>query len=61
MKTKVINCGNYNCVHCTGDGTCSLLVISITPDGKCGVYKPSNSKVKSMPVHSEQDEHTNMC
>lgn len=59
MKTKVINCGNYNCEHCSDEGTCCISAISITPDGKCGVYKPS--KVKSMPVHSEQDEHTNMC
>ena len=58
-KTKVITCGNYNCVHCSYEGTCNLPVISITPEGKCGVYKPS--KGKAMPVQSEQDEHTNMC
>lgn len=59
MKTRVSNCGNYNCEHCSYDGTCQLFVISITPDGKCGVYKPSREK--AMPVYSEQDEHTNMC
>lgn len=59
MKTKVINCGNYNCEHCSYEGTCRIPVISITPEGKCGVCKPS--KGKTISVQSEQDEHTNMC
>ena len=59
MKTIVSTCGNYNCAHCTSAGTCTLCVISITPEGRCGLYKPSKEKIKL--VHSEQDEHTNMC
>lgn len=59
MATKVSTCGNYECVHCSSDGRCLVSKISITPDGKCGLYKPV--KGKAITVHSEQDEHTNMC
>ena len=60
MKTKVINCGNYNCIHCSYEGRCNLTTISITPEGKCALYKNSGGKAVPMPS-TEQDEHTNMC
>ena len=58
-KTKVSNCGNYNCMHCSIYGDCTLNVISITAEGKCNLYKPAVKKLKA--IKNEQDEHTNMC
>lgn len=59
MKTKVTNCGNYNCAHCTPEGKCFISAISITPEGKCAQYRlPAG---KTVPLYTKQDEHTNMC
>lgn len=60
MKTKVTNCGNYNCIHCSYEGQCLLTSISISPEGKCALYKDSGEKAVVLPF-TEQDEHTNMC
>ena len=62
MKPKVMNCGNYNCVHCTPDGRCGLFTISIGQDGKCICFK--KDKYKTLDIYhvvDETDEHTNMC
>lgn len=61
MKTKLINCGNYNCIHhYANSGTCSLYSISLDKDGKCVVFKEQS--YKEIPIgHNEMDEHTNMC
>lgn len=64
MKTKVNNCGNYNCAHCSSDGRCCIYSISITPEGKCAQYRLREGKLregKKIPLFTEQDEHTNMC
>lgn len=58
MRTKVINCGKYSCVHCSCEGQCCLASISITPKGECAQYKKAEGKTVSI---TEQDEHTNMC
>lgn len=39
MKTKVNNCGNYDCVHCSSEGQCLLSSISLDNDGKCILFK----------------------
>lgn len=39
MKTKVNNCGNYDCAHCSYEGRCLLPAISINQDGKCILFK----------------------
>lgn len=61
MKTKLINCGNYNCIHhYANSGTCSLSNISLDKDGKCVVFKEKS--YKEVPIrYNEMDEHTNMC
>lgn len=59
MKTKVITCGKYDCVHCASEGRCYLKAISITPEGKCAQYKHPSSEPKQR--FSELDTHTNMC
>lgn len=62
MKTKVIVCGNINCVNnCTISGTCIQNKISIDKDGKCILFRNKNSKRPTLPVANEMDEHTNMC
>ena len=59
MKTKVNNCGNYNCVHCSSEGTCMVSSVSIDQDGKCITFRlPAG---KAIPVTNPMDEHTNMC
>lgn len=35
MKTKVSNCGKYECTHCSHEGKCLLQSISIDKEGKC--------------------------
>lgn len=58
MKTKVSNCGNYNCAHCSSTGQCMVNSISIDQDGKCITFRlPSSSKKIVNPMY----EHTNMC
>ena len=58
MKTKVNNCGNYVCAHCSSDGRCLVYSISIGQDGKCITFRKSEY-VKEKPC--TMDEHTNMC
>ena len=59
MKPKVTNCGNYKCAHCSSDGRCLVGRISIDSDGKCTIFRlPAG---KTVPLYTEQDEHTNMC
>lgn len=61
MKTKVINCGNYNCSHCYCDGTCLLRTIALDASGKCVLFdNKSQRREQSEPIN-EMDEHTNMC
>ncbi len=60
MKTKVNNCGKYECTHCNYEGQCVLSCISIDRDGKCVLFKKSNTKT-SEPRYNPMDEHTNMC
>ena len=58
MKTKVNNCGNYDCAHCSNNGQCILNSIGIGQDGKCITFKRSEYvKERWCPM----DEHTNMC
>jgi hypothetical protein len=59
MRTKVNNCGNYNCAHCSPEGICCICSISITPEGKCAQYKLREGR--TIPFFTEQDKHTNMC
>lgn len=59
MKTKVMNCGRYECTHCNHEGKCMLPSISIDNQGKCILYM--KSPAKSIPAHDEINEHTNMC
>jgi hypothetical protein len=58
MKTKVNNCGNYNCAHCSSDGRCMVSSISIDQDGKCIAFRLSAYSRETVdPMY----EHTNMC
>ena len=43
MKTKVMNCGKYECTHCNYEGKCMLPSISIDHQGKCILYMKSSS------------------
>lgn len=60
MKTKVNNCGKYECAHCSSQGQCLLLSISIDQDGKCVLFRKSEYKTTE-PKYNPMDEHTNMC
>lgn len=62
MTTKVKNCGNYNCTHCTEDGRCRITGISIGPDGKCICFSP-DLRFKSQFEHKveETDPNSNAC
>ena len=60
MKTKVNNCGKYECVNCGSQGQCLLSSISIGQDGKCIMFRESEYK-KATPRYNPIDEHTNMC
>lgn len=58
MKTKVNNCGNYECAHCSNAGTCTATSISIDQNGKCITFRPpAYSREAVDPMY----EHTNMC
>ena len=59
MTTKVTNCGNYKCAHCSPEGICCIHSIGITPEGKCAQYKLREGN--TIPLFTEQDKHTNMC
>lgn len=62
MKTKVSNCGNYECAHCNAEGHCGASSISINKDGKCIIFRKSSYKtIPIKEVHDEISEHTNMC
>ena len=60
MKTKVSNCGKYECVNCGSQGQCLLLSISIDKDGKCITFRKSEYKTADITLNP-MDEHTNMC
>lgn len=58
MKTKVSNCGKYECTHCSHEEKCLLQSISIDKEGKCVQFSlPKNFG----PGNDESLEHTNMC
>lgn len=57
MKTKVNNCGNYKCIHCSYGGKCMVTSISIDQNGKCITFKLPTG----IPMTNPMDEHTNMC
>lgn len=62
MATKVKNCGNYKCAHCTADGRCSILRVSIGPDGKCICFSPDlRFKSQFGRKADEIDENSNAC
>ncbi len=60
MKTKVNNCGQYQCVHCSLNGQCTLTSISIGQDGKCILFKSKEEFIDDV-YFDPIDEHTNMC
>ena len=60
MKTKVSNCGKYECTFCGSQGQCLLPSISIDQDGQCIMFRKSEYK-KSTPRYNPMYEHTNMC
>lgn len=58
MKTKVSNCGNYECAHCSSAGTCMVSSISIDQDGKCIMFRLPG---RSIGILDPICEHTNIC
>ena len=58
MRTKVSNCGKYECAHCADSGYCMINSISIDQDGKCIMFRKSKYKITEP---NPMDEHTNMC
>lgn len=61
MKTKVINCGNYDCIHQSKIcGVCNMNTIAIDKEGKCILFTEHSYKIIPLPPN-EMDEHTNMC
>ena len=62
MYTKVVNCGNYNCIHQNKeDGICRMSTIAIDKEGKCVLFRPDSHKTIPLSSSNEMDEHTNMC
>ena len=62
MKTKVSNCGKYECVHCNSEGQCMVSLISLDQDGKCIIFRPTAGKILATKEKIDEIlEHTNMC
>ena len=60
MKTKVMNCGNYNCIHQSKScGVCLINTIAIDKEGKCVLFKEHSHKTIPLSTN-EIDENTNM-
>lgn len=47
MRTKVINCGKYECMH-NNNGICTSNTIAIDKDGKCILMCKEKPKTESV-------------
>ena len=56
MKTRVINCGKYDCIHNT-NGVCVSRTTAIDKDGKCILMCKEKAKPQTVakPKYNQED------